>query len=58
MIVAVAVNRTMFGLGLITSSSLGLAAVLMGLGVLLVRCRAWSAASNGSGIAGRRSCRC
>jgi nickel/cobalt exporter len=39
MIVAVGVNRTLFGLGLITSFSLGLAAVLMGLGILLVRSR-------------------
>ncbi|MFF5085044.1 nickel/cobalt transporter [Actinoplanes sp. NPDC000266] len=39
MVVAVGVNRTVFGLGLILSFSLGLAAVLMGLGILLVRSR-------------------
>ena len=39
MVLAVGVNRTVFGLGLITSFSLGLAAVLMGLGILLVRSR-------------------
>ncbi|MGK5680111.1 nickel/cobalt transporter [Actinoplanes sp. URMC 104] len=40
MVVAVGVNRTVFGLGLILSFSLGLAAVLMGVGVMLVRSRA------------------
>ena len=39
MVLAVGVNRTGLGLGLIVSFSLGLAAVLIGLGVLLVRSR-------------------
>jgi ABC-type nickel/cobalt efflux system permease component RcnA len=39
MILAVGVNRTVFGLGLILSFSFGLAAVLIGFGVLLVRSR-------------------
>jgi ABC-type nickel/cobalt efflux system permease component RcnA len=40
MILAVGVNRTAFGLGLILSFSLGLAAVLIGFGLVLVRSRA------------------
>ena len=39
MVLAVGVNRTGFGLGLIVSFSLGLAAVLMCLGIVLVRLR-------------------
>ncbi|WP_203897079.1 hypothetical protein [Virgisporangium aliadipatigenens] len=39
MVLAVGVNRTLFGLGLILAFSLGLGAVLVGLGVLLVRSR-------------------
>ena len=39
MVLAVGVNRTLFGLGLIVSFSLGLAAVLIGLGIVLVRSR-------------------
>ena len=39
MVLAVGINRTVLGLGLIVSFSLGLAAVLIGLGVLLVRSR-------------------
>jgi nickel/cobalt transporter (NicO) family protein len=39
LVVAVGVNRTVFGLGLIMSFSVGIAVVLMGLGVLLVRAR-------------------
>lgn len=39
MVVAVGVGRTVLGLGLIVAFSLGLAAVLIGFGVLLVRCR-------------------
>jgi nickel/cobalt exporter len=39
MILAVGVNRTILGLGLIVSFSLGLAAVLIGIGVLLLRSR-------------------
>ena len=39
MVLAVGINRTALGLGLIISFSLGLAAVLIGLGVLLVRSR-------------------
>ncbi|WP_305785682.1 urease accessory protein UreH domain-containing protein [Symbioplanes lichenis] len=39
MIVAVGAGRALVGLGLIVSFSLGLAAVLMGLGVLLLRSR-------------------
>ncbi|TDB82252.1 nickel/cobalt transporter [Micromonospora sp. KC721] len=39
MVLAVGVNRTVLGLGLIFSFSLGLAAVLMGLGIMLVRSR-------------------
>ena len=39
LVLAVGVNRTVFGLGLIVSFSLGLAAVLMGVGLLLVRAR-------------------
>lgn len=39
MVAAVGVNRTVLGLGLIMSFSVGLAAVLMALGLLLVRSR-------------------
>ena len=39
MIIAVGLNRVVLGLGLIVSFSLGLAAVLMAIGILLVRSR-------------------
>ena len=40
MIIAIGLNRALLGLGLIVSFSLGLAAVLIAIGVLLVRARA------------------
>jgi ABC-type nickel/cobalt efflux system permease component RcnA len=39
MVIAVGLNRILLGLGLIVSFSFGLAAVLMAIGILLVRSR-------------------
>ncbi|MBL7255907.1 nickel/cobalt transporter [Paractinoplanes lichenicola] len=46
MVLAVGVNRTVLGLGLIACFSLGVAAVLIGLGIALVRSRRLLARSN------------
>ena len=41
MLIAVGLNRISFGLGLVVAFSLGLAAILITIGILLVRSRSW-----------------
>lgn len=57
MIMAIGLNRAVLGLGLIVSFSVGLAAVLIALGILLVRSRSLVERFAASAIAGVGSCR-
>jgi ABC-type nickel/cobalt efflux system permease component RcnA len=54
MVVAVGLNRILLGLGLIVSFSFGLAAVLIVVGVLLVRSRSLVERFGGTGGTGSR----
>lgn len=49
LLAAVSLNRIALGLGLILAFSLGLAAVLIGIGVLMVTAGAWMQRWNGEG---------
>lgn len=55
MVIAIGLNRIALGLGLIVSFSLGLAAVLIAIGVLLVRSRALLDRVGGAGSAWGRA---